>query len=74
MTERERRALALLEELLDDSVSPDAILANLDVDSLTILEWVFAIEEEFGIALDETRVQGIERETEIGTVITRLVS
>lgn len=43
------RLRAILE---DDSVSPDSKIADLDVDSLDMLEWVFEIEGAADISID----------------------
>ena len=47
------RALMAKEFQLDaEGVTPDTPLADLGVDSLAALEFVFALENEFGIRLD----------------------
>jgi acyl carrier protein len=44
-----------------DKVTPDATFAaDLDADSLDLVELVMALEEEFGITVDESELEGVE--------------
>ncbi|HEX4863641.1 MAG TPA: acyl carrier protein [Acidimicrobiales bacterium] len=45
----------------EDKVTPEATFANdLDADSLDLVELVMALEEEFGISVDESELEGVE--------------
>jgi acyl carrier protein len=44
-----------------DKVTPEATFASdLDADSLDLVELVMALEEEFGISVDESELEGVE--------------
>lgn len=44
-----------------DKVTPEAMFASdLDADSLDLVELVMALEEEFGISVDESELEGVE--------------
>lgn len=44
-----------------DKVTPEAGFASdLDADSLDLVELVMALEEEFGISVDESELEGVE--------------
>jgi acyl carrier protein len=44
-----------------DKVTPEAAFASdLDADSLDLVELVMALEEEFGISVDESELEGVE--------------
>jgi acyl carrier protein len=38
----------------DDTIDGDSKLASIDVDSLDVLEWVFEIEGQAGVEIDES--------------------
>jgi acyl carrier protein len=38
----------------DDSIDPQSPIATLDVDSLDVMEWVFEIESQAGVQIDDT--------------------
>jgi acyl carrier protein len=38
----------------DDDITAEAKIAGLEIDSLDVLEWVFEIEEQSGMTLDES--------------------
>jgi len=38
----------------DDSIGADSKLADLDVDSLDVMEWVFEIEGRAGVEIDDS--------------------
>jgi acyl carrier protein len=45
----------------EDKVTTDATFAaDLDADSLDLVELVMALEEEFGITVDESELEGVE--------------
>lgn len=45
----------------EDKVTPDATFGDdLDADSLDLVELVMALEEEFGISVDESELEGVE--------------
>jgi acyl carrier protein len=44
-----------------DKVTPEARFADdLDADSLDLVELVMALEEQFGISVDESELEGVE--------------
>ncbi|MGH9115667.1 MAG: acyl carrier protein [Acidimicrobiales bacterium] len=44
-----------------DKVTPEASFAeDLDADSLDLVELVMALEEQFGITVDESELEGVE--------------
>jgi acyl carrier protein len=46
--------LAELEKLAEiEPIDPDAPIASVEVDSLDLLEWVCALEDEYGLKVDE---------------------
>jgi acyl carrier protein len=38
----------------DDTIRADSRLADLDIDSLDVMEWIFEIEGQAGVAIDES--------------------
>ena len=38
----------------DASIGPDSKIADLDVDSLDVMEWVFEIEGQAGVEIDDS--------------------
>jgi acyl carrier protein len=68
-----QRALALLEELMEETISMERTLLDAEVDSLTMLEWMFAIEQELEIVLGEEIVETIDIKATIGETIAALV-
>jgi len=51
---------AILEELEQlaeiEAIDPDAPITTIDVDSLDLLEWVCALEDDHGLSIDEERL------------------
>ena len=43
-----------------DQVQPEAKFADLDADSLDLVELVMALEEKFDITVDESELEGVE--------------
>jgi acyl carrier protein len=43
-----------------DQVKPEAKFADLDADSLDLVELVMALEEKFDITVDESELEGVE--------------
>lgn len=74
MDDMSARAIALLEELLDEKISGEDAFADLDIDSLTMLEWVFALEQEFDLALDDGAVEQVDRSHTVAQVAAGLLS
>jgi len=53
--------LAVKEFLLDPAkIDPDAPLANLGVDSLALIEFMFKIEEEFGVNVSDDELRNVK--------------
>jgi acyl carrier protein len=38
----------------DDTIGPDTVIAELGIDSLSMIEWVYEIEGEAGFVIDES--------------------
>jgi acyl carrier protein len=38
----------------DDTIRPDSRLTELDIDSLDVMEWIFEIEGQAGVVIDES--------------------
>ena len=47
----------------DDTITADSKLASLEIDSLDVLEWIFEIEGEAGIEIDESLYDAAALET-----------
>ena len=54
------RELADIAEVDEDRLTPGAVLEDLDIDSLDIVELGQIIEERFGVQLDRDSLKGIE--------------
>lgn len=56
-----RKCAAEVLQVEPDRVKPDARFADdLDADSLDLVELVMALEEQFGISVDESELEGVE--------------
>ncbi len=54
-----------------DKVTPQARFADdLDADSLDLVELVMALEERFGISVDESELEGVETVDQAFTLVT----
>ncbi|HWG74068.1 MAG TPA: acyl carrier protein [Acidimicrobiales bacterium] len=54
-----------------DKVTPDARFADdLDADSLDLVELVMALEEQFGISVDESELEGVETVNQAFELVT----
>ncbi len=60
-------------DLKPEVLTPDAQLENLGVDSLSVIEFMFNIEDEFKIKLPDTRVE-IKTVKDIADIVDRLVA
>jgi acyl carrier protein len=60
-------------DLKPEALTPDAQLETLGVDSLSVIEFMFNIEDEFGIKLPDERVE-IKTIQDIATVVDRLIT
>jgi acyl carrier protein len=38
----------------DDTIRPDSRLTDLDIDSLDVMEWIYEIEGQSGVVIDES--------------------
>jgi acyl carrier protein len=47
-------------QVKEDKVTPEATFAELDADSLDLVELVMALEEQFDITVDESELEGVE--------------
>lgn len=55
--------LEQLEQLADTpDIDPDAPLGSLDVDSLDLLEWVYALQDDHQLDIDEVRLAELTRD------------
>ena len=60
-------------ELEQDKLAPDAELESLGLDSLSVIEFMFNIEDEFSIKLPDERVE-LKTIQDIANVVDRLVA
>ncbi len=60
-------------ELKAEDLTPDAQLEALGLDSLSVIEFMFNIEDEFHIKLPDERVE-IKSIQDIASIVERLVS
>ena len=60
-------------ELKAEDLAPDAQLEALGLDSLSVIEFMFSIEDEFHIKLPDERVE-IKTIQDITTIVERLVT
>ncbi len=60
-------------ELKQEDLTPDAQLEELGLDSLSVIEFMFNIEDEFHIKLPEERVE-IKTVQDIANVVERMVA
>jgi len=44
-------------------VEPDRALGDLEIDSMDLLEWLYALVEDHGVDIDEAGLQSIDDET-----------
>ena len=59
----------------DDQVTPEARFGDdLDADSLDLVELVMALEEEFGIAVPENELEGVDTVGKAFALVTSKVS
>ncbi len=68
-----QRMMAEQFDLKPEVLTPDAQLENLGVDSLSVIEFMFNIEDEFKIKLPDTRVE-IKTVQDIANIVDRLVA
>lgn len=60
-------------ELEEEKLTPDADLESLGLDSLSVIEFMFNIEDEFSIKLPDERVE-LKTIQDIASVVDRLVA
>ena len=68
-----QRMMAEQFELEEDKLTPDAELESLGLDSLSVIEFMFNIEDEFSIKLPDERVE-LKTIQDIANVVDRLVA
>ncbi len=68
-----QRMMAEQFELKPEVLGPDAQLESLGVDSLSVIEFMFNIEDEFKIKLPDARVE-IKTVQDIANIVDRLVA
>jgi acyl carrier protein len=68
-----QRAYALLSEILDSEVNPQDTLAMLEADSLSVIEWVFTLEEEFGIKIPDDKLVAVTGDMPVCEVVELLL-
>ena len=68
-----QRMMAEQFELEEDKLTPDAELESLGLDSLSVIEFMFNIEDEFHIKLPDERVE-LKTIQDISSVVDRLVA
>jgi hypothetical protein len=70
--ESTRRCMALLEGLVGAPVALETTIADSGLDSLTILEWFFCIEEEFNLRFEGDPAEGIKGNTTLGALLYKV--
>lgn len=68
-----QRMMAEQFELEEEKLTPDADLESLGLDSLSVIEFMFNIEDEFSIKLPDERVE-LKTIQDIAGVVDRLVA
>jgi acyl carrier protein len=68
-----QRMMAEQFDLKPEVLTPEAQLEGLGVDSLSVIEFMFSIEDEFKIKLPDERVE-IRTVQDIATIVDRLVA
>lgn len=68
-----QRMMAEQFDLKPEVLAPDAQLESLGVDSLSVIEFMFNIEDEFKIKLPDARVE-IKTVKDIADIVDRLVA
>jgi acyl carrier protein len=68
-----QRMMAEQFELEEEKLTPDAELESLGLDSLSVIEFMFNIEDEFHIKLPDERVE-LKTIRDIASVVDRLVA
>lgn len=46
-----------------ERIDPDGALIETDIESVDVLEWLFQFEEDLGVRIDESQLQGLESMT-----------
>jgi acyl carrier protein len=62
----------LLQSLIEGVVSPDSTLDSLEVDSLTIVEWIYLIEETHSVTASDQALGDIRDSTIVTELATAL--
>ena len=47
------------------TIDPDVPLGDLDIDSMDLLEWLYALVDEHGLEIDEAALQAIDDEMSV---------
>ena len=68
-----QRMMAEQFELKQEDLTPDALLETLGLDSLSVIEFMFNLEDEFHIKLSDERVE-IKTIQDIASIVERLVA
>ena len=68
-----QRMMAEQFELKQEDLTPDAQLETLGLDSLSVIEFMFSIEDELHIKLPDERVE-IKTVQDIASIVERLVA
>ena len=68
-----QRMMAEQFELEEEKLTPDAELESLGLDSLSVIEFMFNIEDEFSIKLPDERVE-LKTIQDVVDVVDRLVT
>ena len=68
-----QRMMAEQFELEENKLTPDAELESLGLDSLSVIEFMFNIEDEFNIKLPDERVE-LKTIQDIASIVDRLVA
>lgn len=61
-------------DLKKEDLTPDATLESLGLDSLSVIEFMFTIEDEFKIVLENEVVGDIKTLQDVVDIVTKLVA
>ena len=69
------RTLAAKDFSIDpDKLDPDTVLESLKIDSLTFVEFLFKVEEEFGVSLQDDALKDVKTLADLERCVATAVS
>lgn len=55
--------LSRLEEVINVKVDPDAVISELNISSLDLVEWTVLLEDEYQVSLEDLKISDLSRLT-----------